>query len=248
VVSTALTAGQISGAVACLAANAFVPSAWWLVQMLATVHARVTEFDGAAAAELLYAAAQLCGSSGSRLPSTKWVQDFSARFWDALAAAAGQQHQGAAAAAPAAGAGRRPAAAAAGARGLSGQQLAQGLWGSLAVGFQPSDAQWADWEGAAGGLQWALPLEGAQQAVLAYKQAGRIMPRQLGQRLQAEQQAAQAARRAEVEAATAARTAAAAQLRAQQQRMRAAAATVAAHQQQRQQPPPEHEGSGDVRA
>lgn len=71
-----------------LASQCLKPKDWWLVNMLAAVHARVAELDAPAAAELLYAAAELCCRSGTRLPSKKWVQDMSACFW------AGLVHQG----------------------------------------------------------------------------------------------------------------------------------------------------------
>jgi hypothetical protein len=235
-VSAALTPAQLSGAICSLTDSGFrADSEWWLVQMLATAHCRVQEFGAAPAAALMFAAAELCGRSSSSLPSAKWVRDFSARFWGPLAAAAGGGGGGGAAAVPPSEGAPAPLLAAAAAAPprvtLSGEQLWQGLWGSVVAGYVPSEPQWAAWEDAAGRLQWQLSLAGTQRAILAYKAAGRIMPRALSQRLQDVQQEEAAARRAEVEAAAAARTAAAAQLRRQQQKMQAAAAAVAVHQQ-----------------
>jgi hypothetical protein len=123
---------------------------------------------------------------------------------------------------------------------MTAEQLGLGLWGALTVGFRPSEEQWGHWEAAAAALDWGLPLDAVQAAVLGYKAAGRTLPKALSRQLQKEREKAAAAAKSEVEAAAAARAEAAQQLMMQQERMRQAAAAVAAfqkqhHQQQQQQ-------------
>jgi hypothetical protein len=121
------------------------------------------------------------------------------------------------------------------AKTLTAQQLGLGLWGAITIGFRPTEEQWEQWEAAAKTLRWGLPLDAVQAAVLGYKVAGRVLPRELSQQLQVEKQKAQSIAHQQIEAAEAAKAEAARQLVMQQNRMRQAAAAVAAFQQQQQQ-------------
>jgi len=231
-VITQLSADQVAASLRCLALEGFVPQHWWVVNVLAAAHSRHRQFDGPAAAELLWAVAKLC--SHVQLPSKKWVQDFTQRFWNAVpkaAAAAGEGERGAGAST----AGRVYQASPKPKRQLTAQQLGLGLWGAVTVGFKPTEEQWVQWEAAAKALDWGLPLDAVQAAVLGYSTAGRVLPRELSQQLQSEKHKAEAAAHAEVAAAAAAKAAAVQQLAMQQERMRQAAAAVHAFQVQRQQ-------------
>jgi hypothetical protein len=129
--------------------------------------------------------------------------------------------------------------------GVSAEQLADGLWGAVTVGYQPDNQQWRAWEEAAAALGWQLPLQQARDAVEAMRAAQHRVPEPLLQQLQREFEQQKAAREREVAAAEAARQRAAAALASQQQRAAAAAAAIVAHraagvappQQQQQQLP-----------
>jgi hypothetical protein len=209
-VATSLNPQQLAGTLRCLAQQGYKPAVWWLVQLLAITHSRVTTFDAASASNLLWAAASL--SQHSQLPSEKWAADFAGQFWGQLG-------------------------------GLTAEQLADGLWGAVTVGYKPNEQQWGAWEAAAAAVGWQLPLQQARNAVQAMRAAKHTVPEPLLQQLQQEFDRHKAARAAEVAAAEAARQQAAAALSAQQQRAATAAAAIAAHraaaasggQQQQQQ-------------
>lgn len=250
---TQLSSDHIAAALRALASEGFVPQDWWVVCMLAAVHTRCDEFSGPAAAELLWGVARLCQSC--QLPSDKWVQDFGARFWAAVGEVGHSSPPGSAggealpsAAVQRGGNGRAnrymhqapghpwgQAAAGQPDRTLTAQQLGLGLWGAVTMGFRPSAEQWAQWEAAAKTLGWGFPLDAVQAAVLGYKTAGRELPRELSQQLQAEKAKAEEDAQRQVEAAAAEKAAAAHQLAMQQERMRQAAAAVQAFQLQQQQ-------------
>lgn len=259
---TQLSSDHIAAALRALALEGFVPQDWWVVCMLAAVHTRCDEFGGPAAAELLWGVARLCQSC--QLPSDKWVKDFGGRFWAAVsevgagrsssspagAAAGGGEALRQSAAVQRGGNGRanrymqqapghpwagQAAAAGQPDRTLTAQQLGLGLWGAVTMGFRPSAEQWAQWEAAAKTLGWGFPLDAVQAAVLGYKTAGRALPRELSQQLQAEKAKAEEDAQRQVEAAAAEKAAAAHQLAMQQERMRQAAAAVQAFQLQQQQ-------------
>lgn len=202
-VSTSLKAPQLAGTLRCLAQQGYKPEDWWLVQMLALTHARVTQFDSKAAAGLLWAAAKL--SRASQLPSDKWSADFAAQLWAQLGC-------------------------------LSAEQLVEGLWGAVAVGYRPTEEQWGALESAVALKGWQLQLQPARDAVEAFRQAKRSVPEPLLQQLQTEFERVKAVREAEVAAAEAARQQAAAALVAQQARAAAAAAAIAAHRAELQVP------------
>ncbi|KAF6254277.1 hypothetical protein COO60DRAFT_1703383 [Scenedesmus sp. NREL 46B-D3] len=113
--------------------------------------------------------------------------------------------------------------------GVSVEQLVEGVWGAVKVGYRPTDQQWASWDAAAAAVGWELTLQQARDAVEAMRAAQRRVPEPLLQQLQREFDQRKAARAAEVAAAEAARQQAAAALAAQQQRAAAAAAAIAAH-------------------
>ncbi|KAF8064679.1 pitC [Scenedesmus sp. PABB004] len=118
----------------------------------------------------------------------------------------------------------------AGLGGLGGAALGEGLWGAVAVGYAPSEEQWAAWEAAAARAGWALPLGPARDAVQAFRRAGRPVPAPLLDALSAQVEEARAERAAAVAAADDARREAAAALAAQQARAATtAAAAIAAH-------------------
>lgn len=149
----------------------------------------------------------------SAFPSEKWVADFSGQFWD---------HVGDV---------------------QDVRQLGQGLWGSVVVGFRPSEDQWKGWEAAAARYQWKLPLAAARDAVQGYREVHRPVPSELLDQLQREWEVHKARQAAEVAAAEAARREAAAQLALQQQRMMAAQAAIAQHQAAQKQRRPSGGGS-----
>jgi hypothetical protein len=113
--------------------------------------------------------------------------------------------------------------------GVSAEQLADGLWGAVTVGYRPNDQQWGQWEEAAAALGWQFPLQQARDAVAAMRAAQHRVPEPLLLQLQREFDQQKAARVKEVAAAEAARQRAAAALASQQQRAAAAAAAIAAH-------------------